>query len=73
MSDESILGYVKRRLREEGTENWPTIATEAGKPISVLRKIAYGDKKNPRIDTIEPIAVTLRSRETTPGAAAPGR
>ena len=63
MSDETILGYVRRRLREEGSTNWPEIAVLAAKPLSTLRKIAYGDRRNPRLDTIEPIAATLRSRE----------
>lgn len=63
MSDETILGYVRRRLREEGPTHWPEIATRAEKPLSTLRKIAYGDRRNPRLDTIEPIAATLRERE----------
>lgn len=63
MSDESLLGYVRRRLKDEGPKNWQLIADQSGKPVSVLRKIAYGDRKNPRIETIEPIAATLRERE----------
>lgn len=63
MGDESLVGYVVRRLREEGPKQWPNIAAESGKPESVLRKIAYGNRKNPRIDTIEPIALALRVRE----------
>jgi hypothetical protein len=60
MNDELLVIFVRRRLREEGSKNWPAIAAACGKPLSVLRKLAYGDKANPRIDTIEPLAIHLR-------------
>jgi hypothetical protein len=62
MNDELLVVFVRRRLREEGSKNWPAIAAACGKSLSVLRKLAYGDKANPRIDTIEPIAIHLRMR-----------
>lgn len=64
VNTENLLGYVRRRLREEGPKNWPAIAEASKKPVSTLRKIAYGDRNNPRLDTIEPIADELRVRES---------
>lgn len=58
-----MLGYVQRRLREEGAKAWPEIALEAQKPLTTIRKIAYNNRRNPRLDTIEPLAECLRKRE----------
>jgi hypothetical protein len=76
MGDELLLVFVRRRLREEGSANWPAIAAACGKPLSVLRKLAYGDRENPRLNTIEPIAIVLglhAERELRRMAAMPKR
>lgn len=56
MQTTDLLAYVKSNLRAVGPKVWPDIAVETAKPLSLLRKIAYGDRKNPRLDTIQPIA-----------------
>lgn len=40
-----------RSLREE----WPAIADRTGVSIHTIRKIAYGDRKNPRADIVLPL------------------
>lgn len=57
-----LLSYVRNGLKTAGAKSWPDIAEASGKPLSLLRKIAYGDRKNPRLDTIQPIANQLRER-----------
>ena len=60
---ETVLGYVKRRLREVGPGLWPLIAAELsdGRPDDervsehMMRKVAYGDRDNPRVGTIQPL------------------
>lgn len=57
-----MLAFVRSGLRAVGPKAWPAIAAATGKPLSTLRKIAYGDRKNPKLATIEPIANHLRGR-----------
>ena len=63
MDNPDLLGFVRRGLKEVGPKAWPAISEATGKPISTLRKIAYGDRRNPRLDTIEPLANWLRSQQ----------
>jgi hypothetical protein len=51
---ESILDYVRRKLREAGPQQWETIARAAGCSLVSPRKIVY-DRKNPGVNTIEPL------------------
>jgi predicted transcriptional regulator len=62
MQPPDLLAFVRSNLRAIGPKEWPAIAEATGKPLSTLRKIAYGDRKNPKLDTIEPIANHLRER-----------
>lgn len=62
MEQTDLLAYVVSSLRAIGPKGWPEVSVATGKPISTLRKIAYGDRKNPRLDTIEPIANYCRER-----------
>lgn len=57
---EPIIDYLKRRLREAGAARWPAIASAISTddaPISehLLRKVAYGDRDNPRLDKVQPL------------------
>lgn len=56
-----LLAYVRARLLELGPQRWPAVAKATRKPITTLRKIAYGDRLNPQLNTIQPIANHLRS------------
>lgn len=52
---ESIIDYLKRNLREAGAARWEAIAAEVGCAKTLPRKIAYGDRENPGVDTIQPL------------------
>jgi hypothetical protein len=52
---ESIMDYLKRRLREAGPSRWEAIAVEAGVAKTLPRKIAYDDRENPGVATIQPL------------------
>ena len=49
------MDYLQRRLRESGAATWERIAERAGVSPRLPAKIAYGDRDNPRIGTIQPL------------------
>jgi hypothetical protein len=63
MQPTDMLLYVRQNLRAVGPRCWPAIACATGKPLSTLRKIAYGDRKNPKLDTIQPVANYFQDQE----------
>ncbi|OUM00550.1 hypothetical protein [Variovorax sp. JS1663] len=52
---ESIIDYLKRKLREAGAGRWEAIAVECGVAKTLPRKIAYDDRDNPGVQTIQPL------------------
>lgn len=52
---ESIIDYLKRRLREAGPGRWEPIAEVAKVAKTLPRKIAYGDRENPGVSTVQPL------------------
>lgn len=60
---ESIIDYLKRNLRATGPRLWPAIAAEINAglndddrvPESFLRKLAYGDRENPGVKSVQPL------------------
>jgi transcriptional regulator with XRE-family HTH domain len=52
---EPIIDYLKRRLKEEGPTRWEAIAEACGVAKTLPRKIAYEDRENPGVQTIQPI------------------
>lgn len=55
MPVEPIIDYLKRRLSEAGPSRWEAIAKQAKVAKSLPRKLAYADRKNPRLGTIQPL------------------
>lgn len=55
MGMETIINYLKRKLREAGHQRWEAIAIAAGVATTLPRKIAYGDRENPGVGTIQPL------------------
>lgn len=49
------MDYLKRKLREAGPARWEEIAKEAGVAKTLPRKIAYDDRENPGVATIQPL------------------
>lgn len=60
---ETILDYLKRHLKEAGSKTWPAIAAEISAELPddekisehFLRKVAYGDRDNPGLKSIQPV------------------
>lgn len=52
---EPIIDYLKRRLRDAGPARWEAIATTANVAKTLPRKIAYGDRENPGVATVQPL------------------
>jgi transcriptional regulator with XRE-family HTH domain len=68
---ESIIEYLRRKLREAGHSRWEQIAAESGVAKTLPRKIAYEDRENPRVETIQPLldyfgAIERGERELPP-------
>ncbi len=49
------MDYLKRKLRDAGPQCWELIADECGVARSLPRKIAYDDRDNPRVQTVQPL------------------
>lgn len=66
----SILTPLIERLKRAGSTNWESIASEAGVAKTLPRKIATGDRKNPGVQTIQPLldyfAAVDRGERTLP-------
>ncbi|MBA3589693.1 hypothetical protein [Methylibium sp.] len=65
---ETIIDYLKRKLREAGPPRWEPIAVAAGVAKTLPRKIVYGDRENPGVQTVQPLidffaSVELGERE----------
>lgn len=73
---EPIMDSLKRRLRDAGPSTWEAIAVECGISKALPRKIAYGDRDNPRIETIQPLidffSAIDRGEKSLPVAATQG-
>ena len=52
---ETIIDYLKRNLREAGPHRWELIAAETGVAKTLPRKIAFNDRDNPGVQTIQPL------------------
>ena len=52
---EPIIEYLKRNLRSAGSSRWEAIATECGIAKTLPRKIAFNDRDNPGVQTIQPL------------------
>lgn len=52
---EPIVDYLKRKLIEAGSTRWEAIAAECGIAKTLPRKIAYGDRENPGVQTVQPL------------------
>jgi hypothetical protein len=52
---ETIMDYLKRKLREAGPARWGAIAAAAGVAKSLPRKLAYEDRSNPGVQTVQPL------------------
>lgn len=52
---EPIIQFLRRRLRDAGPARWQAIAQQTGVAKTLPRKIAYSDRENPGVNTIQPL------------------
>jgi transcriptional regulator with XRE-family HTH domain len=52
---EPILSYVVRNIRSIHHSRWDALADACGVSKSAVRKIAYHDRSNPTVQTIQPL------------------
>jgi hypothetical protein len=52
---EPVIDYLKRKLRDAGPARWEPIATTAGVAKTLPRKLVYGDRENPGVQTVQPL------------------
>lgn len=65
---ESIIDYLKRKLKEAGPAQWTAIAAAAKVAETLPRKIAYDSKRdNPRLATVQPLLDYFRAQEQSTG------
>lgn len=50
-----IIDYLQTKLRAAGPRRFARIAAETGVSESLLPKLAYGMRDNPRVQTIQPL------------------
>lgn len=60
---EPIVDYLKRKLAEAGAHRWEAIAAECGIAKTLPRKIAYGDRDNPGVQTVQPLLTFFQAVE----------
>lgn len=70
---EPIIDYLKRNLREAGHARWEAIAADCGIAKTLPRKIAFNDRDNPGVQTVQPLidyfqAVERGEKELPPPA-----
>jgi hypothetical protein len=60
---ENVIDYLKRKLREVGPSRWEAIAMECGVAKTLPRKLAYGDRENPGVQTVQPLLDYFHKQE----------
>ena len=51
----NILDTLRENLRSVSPSQWERIAAECGVARTLPRKIVYNDRKNPGVNTIQPL------------------
>lgn len=60
---EPVMDRLKRKLREAGSARWEPIAAECGVAKTLPRKIVYGDRENPGVQTVQPLLTFFQEVE----------
>lgn len=55
MMNVPITEYLHQKLTEVGTGGFEQLAIETGVKVSFIRKFFYGGRKDPRVNTIQPL------------------
>lgn len=60
MDNTPILPRLREALKRAGPAAWPQIAESTGETVHGLRKLAYGDRKNPSLKTVQSLLEHFR-------------
>ena len=52
---QTIIEYLQTKLRAAGPRRFALIAADTGVSESLLPKLAYGMRDNPRVQTVQPL------------------
>jgi hypothetical protein len=69
MTHEPIIETLRKNLRSVPPSEWERIAAECGVARTLPRKIAYGDRMNPGVMTVQPLIDWFKQREQLREAA----
>jgi hypothetical protein len=64
MTHEPIIETLRRNLRSVPPAEWERIAAECGVARTLPRKIAYGDRMNPGVMTVQPLINWFAEQKT---------
>lgn len=65
----TIIDALKKQLMSVPHKEWERIAKECGVAKTLPRKIAYGDRKNPGVMTVQPLVTWFAKRQKTEAAS----
>ena len=60
---EPILSYVIRNIRSIPANQWEALALTVGVAKTLPRKLAYADRENPGVQTIQPLVTFFQQVE----------
>lgn len=58
-----ITTYLQEKLTEVGTAGFEQLAADTGVKVSFIRKFFYGGRKDPRVNTIQPLLDHFHAQE----------
>lgn len=64
-----ITEYLHQKLTEVGTSGFDQLAIETGVKVSFIRKFFYGGRKDPRVNTIQPLLDHFLAQDLLAGSS----
>lgn len=64
-----ITEYLHQKLTEVGTSGFDQLAIETGVKVSFIRKFFYGGRKDPRVNTIQPLLDHFLAQDLATGSS----
>lgn len=60
---DDILAYLQGQLKHAGPRRWAAISAATEVKVSLMRKLAYGDRDNPGVVKVQPLLTYFRQVE----------
>lgn len=67
-----ITEYLHQKLTEVGTAGFEQLALDTGVKVSFIRKFFYGGRKDPRVNTIQPLLDHFSAKDAAAQVGAQG-